>query len=173
MCLGAPLPWQRAGDHQFLPVNIWGANLESLSSPLGEKKKDLVNTECFSTRRPCVRIMSHEFTRTLICQGCGWQSRRVSFSCSCSLVYLWSAVTIMQLWLEAYRSPGTPCITPRTCDSHSRAVKQTSPTAPSCVFEVHAPDCFFLFSWICWLSGCRTEQTIYVQKWQIYVQIKA
>lgn len=32
-------------------------------------EKDLVNSVCFSTRRPCVRIMSHEFTCTLICQA--------------------------------------------------------------------------------------------------------
>ncbi len=127
MCLGAPLPWQRAGDHQFLLVNIWGANLESLSSPL-EEKKDLVNSECFSMRRPCVCIMSQEFTRTLICQACGWCRLRTR-ACVCVfqlfLLYLQSAVPIMQLWLEAYHNHDTPCISPLTCDSCSRAVEQT------------------------------------------------
>lgn len=37
VCLGASLPWQRVWDHHIFPVNIWGANLESLSSALEEK----------------------------------------------------------------------------------------------------------------------------------------
>lgn len=91
-CVQEPLVlWQRAGDHQFLLVNIWGANLESLSSPSVEKKKkDVVKSVCFSTHRPCVRIMPHGFMRRLICHPCGGQGRClcvcVCFSCSSSQV---------------------------------------------------------------------------------------
>lgn len=58
--------------------------------------KGLVNSVCFSVHWLCARIMSHEFTRTLICQACGCQSRCV---CVCVLVVpgLRSAGPIMQL----------------------------------------------------------------------------
>ena len=61
VCLGAPLSLTAARDHQFFPVNIWRANLESLSSPFEkglekEKKTAAKWIVCFDMCPSCIRI---------------------------------------------------------------------------------------------------------------------
>lgn len=126
-CVQEPLVlWQRAGDHQFLLVNIWGANLESLSSPSVEKKKkDVVKSVFFYTSAVCSHNATWVYAQAYLSSV--WWTGPVSVCLCVFQLFQLTGLTVVSCANNAALIRGlsrplhTPCIMPQTCDS----VKQT------------------------------------------------